>query len=106
MRDIARCTLEILDLARSSYSAATLFGRLLIGGNFLWSGADKLLAPAATVAGVAKLGLPVPPMVFAVSTRESFNRIGQIQTLHGSKGRLKNNLSVRWNCQCEGAFQP
>jgi hypothetical protein len=49
MRDIARCTLEILDLARRSYSAATLFGRLLMGGIFLWSGADKLLAPAATI---------------------------------------------------------
>ena len=55
------------DLARPSYSAAALFGRFLMGGIFLWSGADKLLAPAATVAGFAKLGLPVPPMAFAVA---------------------------------------
>lgn len=46
------------DLARPSYSAAALFGRLLMGAIFVWSGAGKLLAPAATMAGFAKLGSP------------------------------------------------
>jgi putative oxidoreductase len=71
MRDIARCTLELQmsspDLVRPSYSAVALFGRLLMGAIFVLSGADKLLAPAATMAGFAQLGLPVPSMVFAVA---------------------------------------
>jgi putative oxidoreductase len=54
-------------LARSSYSAAALFARVLMGAIFVWSGAGKLLAPAATMASFAKLGLPVPPMAFAVA---------------------------------------
>jgi hypothetical protein len=74
MRDIARCILEIQmsnpDLARPSHSAAALFGRFLMGGVFLWSGADKLLAPAATVALV--WDLKAPPL----EVRRNKHRLG------------------------------
>jgi uncharacterized membrane protein YphA (DoxX/SURF4 family) len=49
------------------YAAAALLARLLLGAIFVWSGIGKLLAATATMAGFAKLGLPVPPLAFAVA---------------------------------------
>jgi putative oxidoreductase len=49
--------------------AATLIGRVCISAIFLISGAEKLLAPAATVAEIRAVGLPLPELglVLAVS---------------------------------------
>ena len=57
----------MLRLTCEKLLGAALFDRLLMGAIFVWSGAGKLLAPAATMAGFAKLGLPMPPMAFAVA---------------------------------------
>ncbi|HTW36842.1 MAG TPA: DoxX family protein [Rhizomicrobium sp.] len=42
-------------------------GRLLVGGIFFLSGLGKLAAYGATTAGIAKVGLPFPPLAFAVA---------------------------------------
>ncbi len=46
---------------------AALLGRVLLCLIFLWSGLGKLLAPAATIAYIAKAGLPVPVAAYGVS---------------------------------------
>jgi putative oxidoreductase len=48
-----------VNIARPSYAAAALLGRLLMGAIFVWSGLGKLLASTATTGYFAKLGLPV-----------------------------------------------
>ena len=42
-------------------------GRLLIGGIFALSGLSKLAAYGATTAEIAHVGLPFPPLAFAVA---------------------------------------
>ena len=42
-------------------------GRLLIGGIFVLSGLSKLAAYGATTANIAHVGLPFPPLAFAVA---------------------------------------
>jgi|SRR5579863_7579748 len=44
-----------------------LLGRIMIGAPFVMSGLGKLGAYAATVGYIAAMGLPVPPLAFAVS---------------------------------------
>jgi putative oxidoreductase len=55
------------NIARPSYAAAALFGRLLLGAIFVWAGLGKLLAATATIAYFGKLGLPLPPVAFATA---------------------------------------
>ncbi len=43
------------------------FGRLLIGGIFILSGLGKLAAYGATTAEHRSVGLPFPPLAFAVA---------------------------------------
>jgi putative oxidoreductase len=42
-------------------------GRLLIGGIFVLSGVGKLATYGAVTAGIAKAGLPFPPLAFVVA---------------------------------------
>lgn len=51
--------------ASNSYTAA--FGRLLIATIFLLSGANKVIAPTATLAYIAAAGLPLPPLAYAIA---------------------------------------
>lgn len=52
-------------------SAATdgiaLIGRVLLSAIFLWAGYGKAVAPSATMASFAHLGLPVPGLAYAVA---------------------------------------
>ena len=49
------------------YKFLPLLGRILIGAPFLMSGLSKMSAYGATVAHIAAVGLPVPPLAFIVS---------------------------------------
>jgi putative oxidoreductase len=60
------------DVSRPSYAAAALLGRLLLGAIFVWSGIGKLLAATVTIEGFARLGLPIPPLAFAVAVLIEF----------------------------------
>ena len=44
-----------------------LLGRAMMSAIFIWSGIGKALAATATIAYFAKLGLPLPPVAFAVT---------------------------------------
>lgn len=44
-----------------------LLGRILIGAPFVMSGLGKLAAYGATVGYIAAMGLPVPPLAFALA---------------------------------------
>ena len=44
-----------------------LLGRIMLGAPFVMSGLGKLGAYSATVGHIAAVGLPVPPLAFAVS---------------------------------------
>jgi putative oxidoreductase len=44
-----------------------LAGRLLLGAIFLWFGIAKATAPAATIAGFTKLGLPLPEFAYGLT---------------------------------------
>ena len=48
-------------------SAAAFLGRALLSAIFLWGGIGKAMAAAATTAGFAKLGLPVPQLAYLVA---------------------------------------
>jgi uncharacterized membrane protein YphA (DoxX/SURF4 family) len=56
-----------VNIARPSYAAAALLGRLLMGAIFVWSGLGKVLASTATIGYFAKLGLPLPSLAFTVT---------------------------------------
>ncbi len=47
--------------------AGALLGRLLLGAIFVWGGFGKLMAASATIAYFGKIGLPVPPLAYAVT---------------------------------------
>lgn len=49
------------------YKFLPLLGRILIGAPFVMSGLGKLGAYAATVGYIAAMGLPVPPLAFALA---------------------------------------
>lgn len=51
-----------------SQDALALIGRILIAAVFLFSGAGKLAAPAATMGYISFVGLPAPMTAFAVAT--------------------------------------
>ena len=45
----------------------SLTGRILISLPFLMSGISKFVAPAATIAYIASVGLPLPPAAYAIA---------------------------------------
>ena len=49
------------------YKFLPLLGRILLGAPFLMSGLSKLGAYTATVGYISAVGLPVPPLAFAVA---------------------------------------
>lgn len=48
-------------------NVGALIGRLLLGAIFLWFGLAKAAASGATIAGFAKLGLPLPELAYALT---------------------------------------
>ena len=63
-----------------------LLGRILIGAPFVMSGLGKLAAYSATVGYIAAMGLPVPPLAFAVSVLVELG--GGLLLLSGYRVRL------------------
>ena len=51
-----------------------LLGRILIGAPFVMSGLGKLAAYGATVGYIAAMGLPVPPLAFAIAVVDRAGR--------------------------------
>ncbi len=47
--------------------ALTALGRVLLAAIFIWSGFGKLMMPAAAIGYIAHVGLPVPPVAYAVA---------------------------------------
>jgi putative oxidoreductase len=62
-----------------------LLGRILIGAPFVMSGLGKLGAYAATVGYIAAMGLPVPPLAFAVAVLTELG--GGLLLLSGYRAR-------------------
>jgi putative oxidoreductase len=44
-----------------------LLGRVLMSAIFIWAGYGKAMAPTATMAGFAHVGLPLPGVAYAVA---------------------------------------
>lgn len=74
--------------------AATLAGRACLSAIFLISGLGKLMAPEATVAGIASVGLPFPDLGLALA-------VG-IELLCGAA--LLVGFRVRWAASILAAF--
>ena len=66
--------------------ALTALGRVLLAAIFLWSGFDKLMAPAMTIGYIAHVGLPVPPAAYVVSVIVEL--LGGIALLVGFQTRV------------------
>ncbi len=47
--------------------ALTALGRLLLAAIFLMSGLNKLMGPGAAIGYIAHVGLPMPPLAYAVA---------------------------------------
>lgn len=62
-----------------------LLGRILIGTPFVMSGLGKLAAYGATVGYIAAMGLPVPPLAFAVAVLTELG--GGLLLLSGYRAR-------------------
>lgn len=63
-----------------------LLGRILIGVPFVMSGLSKLATYGATVGYIAAIGLPVPPLAFAVAVLVELG--GGLLLLSGYRGRI------------------
>ncbi len=53
--------------SRPVLDGGALIGRLLLGAIFVWAGFGKAMAAGGTIAYFAHLGLPVPPLAYAVT---------------------------------------
>jgi putative oxidoreductase len=73
---------------------AMLVGRLCISAIFLFSGVGKLMAPAATIAGIQSVGLPFPELGLALA-------VG-VELLCGAA--LLTGFKVRWAASILAAF--
>lgn len=62
-----------------------LLGRILIGAPFVMSGLGKLAAYGATVGYIAAMGLPVPPLAFALAVMTELG--GGLLLLSGYRAR-------------------
>ncbi|WP_322044450.1 DoxX family protein [Paraburkholderia sp. J67] len=68
------------------YKFLPLLGRILLGAPFVMSGLGKLGAYAATVGYITAVGLPLPPLAFAVSVLIELG--GGLLLLSGYRVRL------------------
>lgn len=80
--------------AETSRDAITLVGRILLTALFIWSGFAKLIAPAATAAGFAKGGLPVPYAAWAVAVLIELG--GGLALLLGVQARIMGWILAAW----------
>src|ERR1700709_2562844 len=51
----------------SALGWVALLGRVLMSAIFIWAGYGKAMAPTATMAGFAHVGLPLPGVAYAVA---------------------------------------
>ena len=68
----------------------SLVGRIAIAAIFLLSGLSKLAAPATTIAYIQSVGLPVPPLAFAVSA--AIEVLGGIALVLGFRTRITASI--------------
>jgi putative oxidoreductase len=73
---------------------AALLGRALMSAIFIWSGIGKAMAPDATVAAFAHLGLPLPSAAYAVAVLVELG--GGIVLLLGWKVRPAALMLAVW----------
>ena len=72
----------------------TFVGRVLMSAIFVWSGFDKLMAPAGTQAYFAKLGVPLPVVAWIVAVVVEF--VGGLALLLGFQERLTALILGLW----------
>lgn len=78
----------------SSADWIALLGRILLSAIFLWAGYGKAMAPSATMASFAHLGLPVPGLAYAVAL---VIEVGfGILVLVGFKARIAGLVLAVW----------
>jgi putative oxidoreductase len=71
-----------------------LAGRILMSAIFVHGGINKALAPAATIAGFARLGLPMPGAAYAVALVVEIG--AGILFLVGFRARLTALVLAAW----------
>lgn len=71
-----------------------LAGRILMSAIFIWTGYGKAIAPTATMAAFAHLGLPLPGAAYAVALIIELG--GGILFLVGFKARLTALVLAVW----------
>jgi putative oxidoreductase len=80
--------------ACAAQAIGTFVGRALMSGLFIWSGYSKLTAAAATKAMFAKMGLPLPDVLWLVTVIIELG--GGLALLVGFQARLTALVLCLW----------
>ena len=83
---MTRTTPSAHNPAGPALAAVPAVGRILMSAIFLVSGAGKLAAPAATLAQIEAVGLPLPPAAYAAATLVEI--VGGLLLIAGYRTRL------------------